>query len=442
MNRKCRENGWWMALLLSCLLAAGCGGDEATGADADGCIENVTRPCRCPNTWPGTMVCTAEGTFSECECAERVPITSAGNGVVSSGEAGSPANPPGAGGMAGAAGSAGAAGAAGASTADAGVGTGGTAGAAGSAGTAGEAGGAGGTAGNAGAAGLAGAAGMPGAAGTAGIAGAPPEAGAAGVGGAAGAAGEPGAAGANPGPPDPDLEPFSFFVVSYAAMERLSGTPNGFGGDLRYGEATGIAGADKICREVAEESMPGSAQKGWVAFLSATTGGPNGGPIHAIERVGDGPWYDRRGRTVALTTTDLANVRPLNADPAIVNDLPNEDGIPNQSPDGFPVDNHHVLTGSNEQGRLAESNPGVTCQDWTSAVGEDGQPRCGMSWPRGGGMGFPGMGGMGSHWISGHTAPGCAAVVNLIQDGPGNPFTLGVGSGGGYGAIYCFAQTP
>ena len=37
-------------------------------------------------------------------------------------------------------------------------------------------------------------------------------------------------------------ENFSFFLTSLAAMQRLSGSANGFGGDLRYGEADGLAG--------------------------------------------------------------------------------------------------------------------------------------------------------------------------------------------------------
>ncbi len=31
-------------------------------------------------------------------------------------------------------------------------------------------------------------------------------------------------------------EPFSFFVTSYRAMQELSGTQDGFGGDFRFGE--------------------------------------------------------------------------------------------------------------------------------------------------------------------------------------------------------------
>ena len=67
-------------------------------------------------------------------------------------------------------------------------------------------------------------------------------------------------------------ERFSFFVTSYAAMQRLSKSTSGFGGDLRYGQADGLSGADKICTEIAESSMPGSGAKGWRAFLSVTKG--------------------------------------------------------------------------------------------------------------------------------------------------------------------------
>ena len=59
---------------------------------------------------------------------------------------------------------------------------------------------------------------------------------------------------------------FSFFVTSLAAMQELSGSPDGFGGDLRFGETgpgAGLRGADKICRAIAEKSMPGAAAKQW-----------------------------------------------------------------------------------------------------------------------------------------------------------------------------------
>ena len=105
---------------------------------------------------------------------------------------------------------------------------------------------------------------------------------------------------------------FSFFVTSTAAMIRLSNNPQGFGGDLRHGETTGLAGADRICMEIAETSLPGAGSKTWHAFLSVV------GPplVNAIDRVGAGPWYDRLGRLVSMNKASLAMNRPGGADPA------------------------------------------------------------------------------------------------------------------------------
>jgi len=241
-----------------------------------------------------------------------------------------------------------------------------------------------------------------------------------------------------------DLEPFSFFVTSLEGLQQLSGSVDGFGGDLRHGEADGLSGADKICSELAEGSMPGSAAKGWRAFLSVSDTAP-GGAVDAIDRVGTGPWYDRLGRVVAMDTDALLNERPEGADNTIINDLPNEFGIPNHAPDGvMQVDNHHVMTGSGEDGRLYQGATS-TCLDWTSAVGADGSPRSGFSWPRGarpgGGPGGPGGNG-GAHWMTSYSAPGCAPEVDVGGTGRAPDGSDGVGSGGGYGAIYCFALSP
>ena len=159
------------------------------------------------------------------------------------------------------------------------------------------------------------------------------------------------------------------------------------------------------------------------------------------DRVGSGPWYDRLGRVLAMTVDDLQNTRPNGADPAIVDDLPNEYGVPNSNPDGTgSVDNHHMLTGSDENGELYSNSFGNTCNDWTSAVGTTGEPRCGMSFPRS--MGGGGGNNSGSHWISGFTAYGCEPGVSLVQDAGGSSSILTVGEGGGYGGFYCFALTP
>jgi hypothetical protein len=223
-----------------------------------------------------------------------------------------------------------------------------------------------------------------------------------------------------------DTEPFSFFVTSLDAMRNLSGSQDGFGGNLG-----GLDGADAICQEIA--AGLGFGNKTWRAFLSVTSG-PGGSPVHAIDRIGEGPWYDRLGRLVAEDIAGLMHDRP-DGDPAIVNDLPDEYGRP-LSQFG---DNHDVLTGSNEQGRLNSTDAALTCQDWTSVDTSGGGswpndhagPMCGHSWPAMSGQ----------NWIRAHNVPGCAAGVNLVQDGGGQG-TDTVGGAGGYGGIYCFALTP
>jgi hypothetical protein len=310
-----------------------------------------------------------------------------------------------------------------------------------------------------------------------------------------------------------ELPRFSFFVTSLRAMREASGSQNGFGGDLRFGETgpgAGLRGADKICATIATASLPEAAQKTWRAFLSTTHGGTDDGPVHAADRIGQGPWFDRVGRLVANDKTELLQSRPANADPAIKSDFPNEDGVPNHNPDGTgEVDNHDVLTGTNDQGQLFKDDPHVTCDDWTKSEPDAADsPRVGHSWPRDfgnfpgfggnggadggtedggvdgptgfpppggtggppggfpgfggdGGIpgpppgGFPGFGGDGgmpggfpggmfdpSNWMSSLDEAGCGASVGIIEMGPPNKSNPTVGSGGGYGGIYCFALTP
>jgi hypothetical protein len=228
---------------------------------------------------------------------------------------------------------------------------------------------------------------------------------------------------------------FSFFVTSLAGMRRLSGSQNGFGGDLRFGQSDGIAGADEICRQLAESSLPGASCKTWRAFLSATKDA-TGTPVHAIDRVGTGPWYDRLGRLVAMTKDDLLQPWPRGADPAIIYDLPNEFGVPNHNPDGTGnVDNHNTLTGSGADGKVIGTDWALTCHDWTTKVGTDGTPRIGFSW-RGGAATFPG-----SAWYTGTiNEAGCADYINLTDSF--DTAKRGVGSLGGYGGFYCLARTP
>jgi hypothetical protein len=221
---------------------------------------------------------------------------------------------------------------------------------------------------------------------------------------------------------------FSFFVTSQAGLIRLSKNEKGFGGDLKYGKADGLSGADEICRQLAEASLPGNG-KTWRAFLSATKGS-DGNAVNAIDRIGEGPWYDRLGRLIAMDKAALLQERPAQADPAIKNDLPNEDGVPNHDPGTGIVDNHNVLTGSTEAGTLDDDGLSATCQDWTSSTSSGGRPRCGVTWPRS----------SIKHWISVLNESGCApgATPPGAESGPQGT----VGGLGGYGGFYCFALSP
>ena len=382
-----RQKTTWRApfLLLmfsaAAALAGGCGKENASESV---CIPNSTRPCSCADGSPGARTCLADGSdYTACQC---VPFA-AGTGGAGIGGTGGFAGVGGTGGVAG---------------------TGGTGGIAGSGGTGGVA---------------------------------PVDSGVTG--------GTGGVAPVDSGPAvdAAGLDKFSFFVTSLKVMLELSGSSSGFGGNLRYGETgagAGLRGADKICSTIAEKSMPGSSAKVWRAFLSATAD-ENGVQVNAVDRVGNGPWYDRYGRVFALTKTDLLNTRPANADAAIVNDFPNEDGVPNHNPDlTGQVDNHDFLTGTGTDGKLYDST--ATCKDWTTSDGSiGGKPRVGHSWPRGGGGGwFGGGGGMGDmdNWMSALDESGCAPGVFVMERGGPVDYEDNVGSGGGYGGFYCFALTP
>jgi hypothetical protein len=249
---------------------------------------------------------------------------------------------------------------------------------------------------------------------------------------------------------------FSFFVASRARMfklaEAFNGSTKGWGGDFRYGTADGLTGADKLCTQIAEQSLPGNCRT-WRAFLTTSK-------VNAIDRVGSGPWYDRLNRTIANNLTELADTRPGGITVSTIrNNLPNEDGTPHHTEEAdcananSCADNHDVLTGSDSDGKActADTCAGIgmggpggpggggntitdwTCKDWTLGTATAGiAPRCGHTWPT--------MTGGTDDWISRLTENGCAPGFNLVQNGGPMPTGNGsVGDGGGYGAIYCLA---
>jgi hypothetical protein len=263
-------------------------------------------------------------------------------------------------------------------------------------------------------------------------------------------------------PPDDDVvdlgadDKFSFFVTSYYHLALLSGSEDGFGGDLRYnGAATGLEGADAICQEIARRVSFG--HRTWRAYLSTST-------VNAIDRVGNGPWYDFLGVLVAESAQGLISGEDRQPGGCCAEGTYDEmglfhDGSTDQNNDGIDDDDHDTMTATQPDGTYS----GFSCEDWTSTTAVDPEASGGMGGGQagggdqagggfgGGGFGGGGIGflsggimmghswpaGSGRHWATAHAGHACAPGTNFIQDGAGDPAT--VGGGGGYGGFYCFA---
>src|ERR1044072_7633924 len=83
-------------------------------------------------------------------------------------------------------------------------------------------------------------------------------------------------------------QPMSFFITS-------AGSGNG-------ANLGGLAGADRICQNLA--AAAGRGDKTWHAYLSASAA--NGQPaVNARDRIGPGPWYNAKGQRIAQNLADL-----------------------------------------------------------------------------------------------------------------------------------------
>ncbi len=162
--------------------------------------------------------------------------------------------------------------------------------------------------------------------------------GAGGSGGTGGTGGTGGSGGAGGGSAGASL---SFFVSS---------TGN------TTGNLGGLAGADKRCQDLAV--AVGAGAKTWHAYLSVENGA-NGGPVHARDRIGEGPWYNAK---LVMVAANLADLHTKLGDHTIFLD---EKGamVAGQWPNSPKPNEHDVLTGSNLDGTVV---PGKTCADWTS----------------------------------------------------------------------------
>src|SRR5262245_61666302 len=77
----------------------------------------------------------------------------------------------------------------------------------------------------------------------------------------------------------------------------VTGAGSGNGANLG-----GLAGADKICQNLAQAA--GAGNRMWRAYLSAAAA--NGQPaVNAKDRIGKGPWMNVKGVVIAKSVEDL-----------------------------------------------------------------------------------------------------------------------------------------
>jgi hypothetical protein len=189
----------------------------------------------------------------------------------------------------------------------------------------------------------------------------------------------------------------------------------GKGGDLG-----GLAGADAHCQSLAQAASAGN--KTWRAYLSTNArGGAN--PVHARDRIGNGPWQNAKGAVIATSVADLhSDNNKISKANAV-----DEKGQPIKVRGDTPV-MHDILTGSDKDGRAFPANMDLTCGNWTSSgpgvamlghVDREGNP------PVAGSQNAAAYLESAHSWNAAHTSRGCTQP-DLIATG-------------GNGLFYCFA---
>ncbi|SCK45617.1 Collagenase NC10 and Endostatin [Variovorax sp. HW608] len=176
------------------------------------------------------------------------------------------------------------------------------------------------------------------------------------------------------------------------------------------GDFGGLAGADRHCQSLAESV--GAGGRTWRAYLSttATAGTP---AVNARDRIGNGPWVNVKGVTIANNLEELHGT----------NNIDKQTGLTEKgeivSASGDPVNNHDILTGSMPDGRAStDISKDTTCGNWTQSgegsaiVGHHN--RMGTNAPP-----------ASMSWNSSHATRGCSLEA--------------LRSTGGAGLMYCFA---
>ena len=187
----------------------------------------------------------------------------------------------------------------------------------------------------------------------------------------------------------------SFFVTSAGP---------GRGGDLG-----GLAGADAQCQALA--AAAGAGRRTWRAYLSQqpTTNVPG---VNARDRIGQGPWRNAKGVTIATDVEQLHTSNNIDKQTALT-----ERGEPINGRGETP-NRHDMLTGSQPNGTFIAGDVNTTCGNWTQSG--EGSAMVGHHDKTGLDESVPAK-----SWNSSHLTRGCSADA--------------IKSTGGAGLFYCFA---
>jgi hypothetical protein len=194
----------------------------------------------------------------------------------------------------------------------------------------------------------------------------------------------------------PQFPNMTFFITS-------TGGPSG-------ADFGGIDGADKHCQTLAAKA--GAGGKTWRAYLSVqAVGGATA--VNARDRIGKGPWVNAEGTQIASSVDDLHSAS---------NKIDTETGvaetgrrIPGRR---FVINQHDILTGSDEYGRAFPADKDMTCGNWTKSG--EGTAMVGHHDRAGLRDDAPSK-----SWNASHASRGCSAAALV--------------SSGGAGLLYCFA---
>jgi hypothetical protein len=121
----------------------------------------------------------------------------------------------------------------------------------------------------------------------------------------------------------------------------------------------GLAGADRLCQQLAQAVGAGSHT--WHAYLS--TQAADGQPaVNARDRIGRGPWQNTKGVVVAEDVEELHGANNLTKQ----TDLTEKGDVVNGR--GDTPNKHDALTGSQPDGKAFPPGEDRTCHNWTSST--------------------------------------------------------------------------